>query len=82
MIRLCNKQAAETNLSTCSGETCSSVFLSIYILKQVCQMHILPFVWLENTDSYTLKFHDKLLRYMYYKGALNNLLEAILDHQV
>jgi hypothetical protein len=55
---------------------------SILILKQGYQIHILPFVWLENADSYTLQFHDKMLYYLCHKGALNNLSEDILDHQV
>jgi len=45
-------------------------------------MRILPFVWLENADSYTLQFQDKLLHFLYYKGTLNTLSEDILDRKV
>jgi len=39
MIRLCNKQAAETYLSTCSGETCSSVFKHLHFETSMPNAH-------------------------------------------
>ena len=81
MVRLCNKQAAEL-ICQCVQVKLVAQSLSISILKQVCQMHILPFAWLENADSYTLQFHNKVMHYLYYKGALNNLSEDIRDHQI